>query len=257
MAELPDGAIDLIFAGPPYGSLINYSSYAAGEQHYKAHSTDLPQYITSFQTWFSECFRVLRAGRYCIVNLGTIRENHKTIALPFYAVSWLEELGFSFQFEIVWDKIVGGRHEARNFLAHPFPGRFTPNNRVEYLLFFKKNPRKAFAPRSKFYDANIIPLTDLFKREIANNVWHVHPATKRSSPDVSHPCPFPPEIPERIITYFSFPQETVLDPFMGSGSTAIAAKKLGRYYVGYETEDRFRIDAERLIAKYKRKYMAI
>jgi len=81
-----------------------------------------------------------------------------------------------------------------------------------------------------------LPGQDLFAKEIANNVWHIAPVP----PDhLDHPCPFPEEIPWRLIRLYSYPGELVLDPFNGSGQTTKVARHLGRQFVGYETIEKY------------------
>ncbi len=106
-------------------------------------------------------------------------------------------------------------------------------------LFFGKNLQPLSAPTKKALrcEENRIRINDLFTKEIANNVWHLVPG---SFPiNGKHPCPFPPEIPYRFIEFLSMEGEVVLDPFMGVGTTARAAKALGRHYIGYELEQKF------------------
>lgn len=239
MEELPDGSIDLIISGPPYWDFIDYSAFCRGEDHIWQKNTPYEIYLQNLVKWHTECFRVLQQGRYCIVNLTTMAKGSKTYPIPFHAVGLLEKIGFSFCFEIIWHKVSGGRSRMRNFVQHPYPGRFTPNIRTEYLLVFRKAPEKPFVPVSSKSDKNYcrILLDDFFVREIANNVWHIPPPGKGVKP--THPCPFPIEIPARLIKLFSLPGETVLDPFSGIGTTARAAKALDRHFVGYEVEKDF------------------
>jgi site-specific DNA-methyltransferase (adenine-specific) len=171
------------------------------------------------------------------VNLGTVRHESVSKPLPFDAVRFIERAGFTFSWEIVWHKPAGGRRAARNFYRRPFAGSFIPNNIVEYVLVFKKRPDAPFATRSELLAQldNAIVTDEVFRREISNNVWHLMPVREERL----HPCPFPPEIPLRLITLLSLKGETVLDPFMGSGTTARAARMLGRHFVGYEVQDTF------------------
>lgn len=239
MDELPDGSIDLIISGPPYWNFIDYAAFCRGEDHLWQKDTSYDVYLQDLVGWHKECFRVLRDGRYCIVNLATMARAGRTYAIPFHAVNLLEKIGFAFCFEIVWHKVSGGRGRMRNFVQHPYPGRFTPNIRTEYLLVFRKTPTVNFADfgNKSERDHLRINLDDFFVREIATNIWHIPPPGRGIRP--AHPCPFPIEIPARLIKLFSLPEETILDPFSGIGTTARAAKALGRHFVGYELEKDF------------------
>jgi site-specific DNA-methyltransferase (adenine-specific) len=146
-------------------------------------------------------------------------------------------MGWAFQYEIAWHKVSGGRPNARVTVRNPYPGLYRPNIRTEYLLVFRKDPTVPFDKCGTDRRHGAFPIDDFFKREIANNVWHIQPA--QCDPVSHHPCPFPPEIPLRLIRLFSMPGETVLDPFMGIGTTARAAKLLSRHFIGYEQVPEF------------------
>ena len=175
MAELPDDAIDLVVAGPPYWNCIDYGAYAKGEPHQWQGGGSYEAFLEQLKAWFTEVFRVLRPGRYCAVNLGTVRHESVTKALPFHAVKILEDVGLTFCWEIVWHKPAGGRRAARNFYRKPFAGSFIPNNVVEYLLVFRKQPDERFASRTELLAdvENAVVTDEVFRREIANNVWHI------------------------------------------------------------------------------------
>jgi modification methylase len=251
MNELLDESIDLIIAGPPYWEYINYDSYAKGKEYLWTGKKSYQDFLEDLKKWFSECFRVLKSGRYCIVSLGNLRKKGKCYPIPFHALPLFEEIGFEFFFEIIWYKISGGGRQARGIIKHPYPGYFIPNNHVEYLLIFKKSASTPFLEDKDQLKTqeNQIKIDDFFKKEIANNVWHIMPA--KSSKVQNHPCPFPSEIPLRLIQLFSLKNEVVLDPFMGIGTTARAAKRLGRKFVGYETQNEFVKVAKKLIRKSK------
>jgi len=237
--EIPDDAIDLIISGPPYWEYIDYRSYLSQETFVWTKGSSYDDFLDKMNLWHRECYRVLRPGRYCVVNLGTVRKEGRCYPIPFDAMPILQSIGFEFCFEIIWHKISGGRQHAKVTVNHPYPGYYTPNNRTEYLLVMRKDPSTAFCSNKETQRSrrNRIPTDDLFKKEISNNVWHILPACFPLNG--KHPCPFPPEIPYRLIRLFSLEGETVLDPFMGIGTTARAAKELGRHFIGYEVEQEF------------------
>ena len=245
MPELPDSSIDLVISGPPYWTYIDYGACAAGEEGVGtwADAVAYQAFLQQLRSWHGECHRVLKPGRYCIVNLGTVKREGRTVPLPFDAVAPIQETGLEFQCEIVWHKVTGGREDARVTVQHPYAGRYHPNIRTEYLLVFRKDPNVPFAnPRCA---GDTLPIDGVFKREIANNVWHIPPV--RHDGRSGHPCPFPPEIPLRLIRLYSSRGETVLDPFMGVGTTARAAKATGRHFVGYEIVPEFVDRAQELL----------
>ena len=238
MDELPDNSVDFIISGPPYWDYIDYNACSEKLNGVGIwdNSTSYDKFLSKLYTWHSESFRVLKDGRYCAINLGTIRKDGKTIPLPFDAVSVLAKIGWEFQYEIVWYKVAGGRQNARHTVKRPFAGKYNPNIRTEYILIYRKEPKYKFKTSDNIQDDSF-PIDDFFKREIANNVWHIAPS--QGNRVTGHPCPFPIELPLRLIRLFSCKGETVLDPFMGIGSTARAAKLLDRNYVGYELVQKF------------------
>ena len=124
-------------------------------------------------------------------------------------------------------------------IQKPYPGYYYPNIMTEYILIFRKPGMPIYKQTDRAAkDRSVYPINRLFTMDIANNVWHIAPVP----PDmIDHPCPFPEEIPDRLIKLYSYVGDLVLDPFAGSGQTLKAAKQLDRHYVGYET-----------IAKYAR-----
>ena len=249
MDEVDDESIDLIISGPPYWDFLDYKAYAAGKEDYRWDSkpSTFDDYLDKLRQWYTECFRVLKKGRFCFVNLGNVSKNGRTYALPFYALPILEKIGYEFRFEFIWHKLSGGKIRAQIAIQHPYPGYFIPNERTEYILGFQKSSKTKFSSDKEKWrsEENLLTIDSLFKKEIANNVWHILPSCYPLHGN--HPCPFPPEIPQRLIQYFSLKGETVLDPFMGIGSTARVAKSLARNYIGYELEPNFIEIAEKTI----------
>ena len=261
MPEVDNDSVDLIISGPPYWDFLDYKAYAAGKEDYRwdPTSSTFNDYLGKLKQWYTESFRVLKKGRFCFVNLGNVSKNGRTYALPFYAVPILEKIGYEFRFEFIWHKLSGGKIRAQIAIQHPYPGYFIPNERTEYILCFQKSSETPFSLDKKGWrsEENKLPIDSLFKKEIANNVWHILPSCYPLHGN--HPCPFPPEIPHRIIQFYSLKGETVLDPFMGIGSTARAAKLLGRDYIGYELESAFVEKAKQLInepLKFRKSTMA-
>ena len=249
MRELPDDAIDLIISGPPYWSFIDYSAFTEGREYLWQSDESYEDYLAQLKQWHQECFRVLRPGRFCMVVLGTLERDGRNYPIPFEAIPLLKSIRFDFRYEIVWNKVSGGRQSAKNFLRSPRVRRFRPNNRTEYILVCQKPLGSAKEDLSPHISPQSLPDEGFFSREIANNIWNIPSAQGRSSQ--SHPCPFPLELPARMIELFSAPEETILDPFMGSGTTAVAALHLGRHFVGYERETSFCSSARKRVASLR------
>jgi modification methylase len=246
MRELPDETIDLIISGPPYWSFIDYSAFAEGRPYLWQSDESYDDYLAQLKKWHQECFRVLRPGRFCMVVLGTLEREGRNYPIPFDAIPLFKSIGFDFRYEIVWNKVSGGRQSAKNFLRSPKVRRFRPNNRTEYILVCQKPISLVTEDLWRSISPLALPEEVFFAREVANNIWNIPSAQGRI--DKSHPCPMPMELPARLIELFSVEGEIVLDPFMGSGTTAIAARLLKRHFVGYECENKFcQIARHRLI----------
>lgn len=250
MRELSDDSIDLVVSGPPYWSRFDYAAFADGRPHLWQSQQSYATYLDDLARWHAECHRVLRPGRFCVIVLGSVERDGKTYHIPFDSLPVIRGIGFDFLYEIIWNKVSGGRQSARNFLRWPKVRQFRPNIRTEYILVFRKEGAvPGSTPDLASYEG-ILSDRDFFAREIANNIWNIPVAQGRKAG--VHPCPFPLELPARLIELYSAEGEVVLDPFMGVGSTAIAARRLGRHYVGYERETRFcRFAEERLAAELR------
>ena len=139
------------------------------------------------------------------------------------------ELGFLMRGEIIWDKgsSAGSSTAWGSWLSASNP---TLRDVHEYILVFSKG---RFKRESRGRNPTIE--RDDFL-EITKSVWHF---TTESASRVGHPAPFPLELPRRLIELYTFSGEVILDPFMGSGTTALAARACGRHYVGYEIDDSY------------------
>ena len=152
-------------------------------------------------------------------------------------VTKLVESGWEFHQDSIWHKTTAGVKRAGVSIQKPYPGYFYPNIMSEYILIFRKTGQKIFENRSNDEkDLARYEINKLFTMDIANNLWHIAPVPPNY---LDHPCPFPEEIPYRLIQMYSYPNELILDPFTGSGQTPKVSKALGRKYVGYETIQKY------------------
>ncbi len=249
MDELKDKSVDLIITSPPYWNVRNYELYLKDRsRNFRAkQSGSYGNYLATMEKCFSECFRVLKNGKYCAINIGSILSNGIHYPLPFDIYNVVRKIGFTLEHEIIWNKALysfKSRKMDRRFIM---PGQYSPNRMFEYILVFKKPGAPAYERRRKSeINKSVVAVDKLFRKETANNVWHIMPVKPF---DVDHPAPFPEEIPYRLILLFSFRGDLVMDPFLGSGTTAAVAKALGRKYCGYDTQEQFIADARKRIGK--------
>jgi modification methylase len=234
MAEVADGSVDLVVTSPPYWHIKDYG--IPGQIGY-GHS--LHAYLEDLYRVWGECFRVLRPGGRLGVNVGdqfaraTVYGRYKIIPLHAEIIGQGEELGFDFMGAIIWQKkttmnTTGG---ATIMGSYPFPPNGLVEIDYEFILIFKKpGPAKKVAPEIK----EASKLTKAEWKEFFAGHWRFGGARQ-----LGHEAMFPEELPRRLIRMFTFVGDTVLDPFLGSGTTVKAALGLGRNAVGYEINEDF------------------
>jgi DNA modification methylase len=239
MRELDDGSVALTVTSPPYWNAIDYDIHATDkQQHYRTRKyaqgyADYEDYLDWLERIFMEVLRVTRPGGFCAIVIGTVLLNGRHYPVPFDLIARLSRAGWEFHQDIVWHKCTAGVKRAGVTIQKPYPGYYYPNIMTEYILIFRKPGFPIYREHSvEEKKKSAYPINRLFTMDIANNVWHIAPVP----PDViDHPCPFPEEIPDRLIRLYSYVDDVVLDPFAGSGQTLKVARQLDRRYVGYET----------------------
>jgi len=240
MDEVPDNAVDLVVTSPPYWNAIDYEQHVEDPTAWYRTRQGGPyeEYLDWLQRCFAEVYRVLKPGGFCAVVIGTVLLNGRHYPVRHQFVTLMtDRLGYLFHDEIIWHKVTGGVKRAGVTIQQPYPGYYYPNIMTESILIFRKEGPPIHQGRGMGEkEAAAFEIDDLFKREIANNVWHIAPVPPNTLP---HPCPFPEEIPYRLIRMFSYPGDTVLDPFLGIGTTAKVARALGRHYVGYDVQQKY------------------
>jgi len=239
MDEVVDESVNLVVTSPPYWNAIDYEQHIADpEAWYRTRrGGDYEEYVDWLKVCFAEVFRKQKRGGFCAIVIGTVLFNGRQYPVPQHLVVLMEEIGYEYHQEIVWHKVTGGVKRAGVTIQHPYPGYYHPNIMSESILVFRKPGPRIYRSRSQVEkEANQINIDAIFTREIANNVWHIAPVPPNYLP---HPCPFPEEIPYRLILLYSYAGDLVLDPFIGIGTTAKVAKALRRRYVGYEVQEKY------------------
>ncbi len=213
MQALPDYSVHLMITSPPYNVGKEYDS-----------DLTLEEYRGFLKQVMREVYRVLvPGGRACInvANLG----RRPYLPLHAFIIQDMLELGFLMRGEILWDK---GRSASSSTAWGSWcsPQNPTLRDTHEYILVFCK---QTFQRSNPFRRQSTISREEFL--EFTKSTWRF--AAEQAS-KVGHPAPFPVELPYRLIQLYTFENEVVLDPFMGSGTTAIAALKTNRVFVGYE-----------------------
>lgn len=224
LKKFPDNVIDMTITSPPYYNAKLYSKYQSVEN-----------YMDQMRLVFKEVFRCLKPSRICVIVISPVivpRESRSTqsyrIPLPFYFVPMMEKLGFEFLDDIIWKKPDGSAlNRNGGFFQHRKPIAYKPNIVTEYILVFKK--KADFLIDKILQNRSLVE--DGYER---TNVWKINPDTKSK-----HPAPFPEEIPNKCIRYYSYEGDLILDPFAGSGTTGLACINTNRSYILIEKEKKY------------------
>ncbi len=213
MDQLPDGCVALMVTSPPYNVGKDYDG-----------DLSLDEYLGLLHRVFSETYRVLEAGGRVAVNVANLGRK-PYLPLSHHVAGILTDVGFLLRGEIIWQKAkgAGGSCAWGSWQSAKNP---TLRDIHEYVVVACKESFRRVRSggdtiaRDDFLDATV-------------SIWNIPPESARR---VGHPAPFPVELPRRLIELYSFENDLVLDPFMGAGSTAVAASATGRHYVGYDTD---------------------
>ncbi len=216
MPEINDNSIALTVTSPPYNI-----------------DKDSDESLTSLEYWdlmntcFSEVYRSTQPGGRLVVNIANLgRKPYQPLNKQF--TDMLINLGFLMRGEIIWQKSKGAN---ANFAWGSWMSASNPVLRDihEYCLVFSKESFKR-----QLSGESTISKEDFMESTLS--IWNIAPERARK---IGHPAPFPVELPKRFVELYSFKDEVILDPFIGSGTTAIAAKSLNRHYIGYEINSEY------------------
>jgi DNA modification methylase len=229
MEELPDNSVHLMVTSPPYNVGKEYDE-----------NLTLNEYREFLKSVWTEVKRVLVPGGRACINIANLGRK-PYIPLHAFLIEDMLDLGFLMRGEIIWNKASSGSPSTAwgTWLSAKNP---ILRDIHEYILVFSKS---SFA-RDRIENKKSTISKEEFL-EFTKSVWtfSAEPATK-----LGHPAPFPVELPYRLIQLYTFEEEVILDPFMGSGQTAIAAIKTHRHYIGYETNQEYIELAQRRIKDF-------
>lgn len=235
LQDLPAESVDLVFTSPPYyNARPEYTDYITYEE-----------YLLKLRKIIQNIHRVLAEGRFFAINISPVlirranrTEASRRIAVPFDVHRLFIEEGYDFIDDIIWEKPEGAgwaTGRGRRFAADRNPLQYKPVPVTEYILVYRKQTSKLIDwnirahPRPEFVEDSRIG--DDYER---TNIWRIQPAY-----DKRHPAIFPVELAEKVIAYYSFKGDVVLDPFAGIGTVGEAAVKSSRRFVLIEQEEKY------------------
>ncbi|HLF20722.1 MAG TPA: site-specific DNA-methyltransferase [Bacteroidota bacterium] len=226
MEELPDNCVHLMITSPPYNVSKEYDE-----------DFTLNEYRNFLKRVWGEVYRVLSAGGRACINVANVGRK-PYIPLHSYVIEDMLDIGFTMRGEIIWNK---GGSAGTSTAWGSWQSATNPTLRDvhEYILVFSKETfsrngtsRKSTISRKEFLD-------------FTKSIWTFPTESARR---VGHPAPFPVELPRRLIQLYSFKEDVVLDPFVGSGSTCVAAAECGRRFVAYEKNEAYATNARKRVS---------
>ena len=231
LEEMPAESVDLIFTSPPYfNARPEYSEF----EEYESYLLKLRQVIR-------KCHRVLSEGRFFVINISPVllrrasrNQASKRIAVPFDLHRIFIEEGYDFIDDIIWLKPEGAgwaTGRGRRFAADRNPLQYKTVPVTEYVLVYRKHTDLLIDWHIRNHpDQEVVKASKIADGYERTNVWKINPVTNSK-----HPAAFPVELAEKVITYYSFKGDVILDPFAGSGTVGLAAASLDRRFVLFES----------------------
>jgi len=226
--QLKSGSIDLIVTSPPYNVDIRYGSHDDGGSY--------DRYLLFSETWMARCYRWLAdTGRFCLnIPLDKNKGGQQSVGADLTAIA--KKAGFSYHSTIIWNEGNISRRTAwGSWMSPSAPYVIAPVELI--VVLYKGNWKRPAAGRT----------TDITRQEFmdwTNGLWTFNGESKKK---VNHPAPFPVELPLRCMKLFSYVDDLVLDPFLGSGSTLVAACRSGRRAAGIDLDPEYcRIALDRI-----------
>lgn len=235
LQELPASGVDLVFTSPPYyNARPEYADYL-----------NYDEYLLKLRKVIHHVHRVLAEGRFFVMNIAPVLirrasrgEASRRIAVPFDVHQLFIQEGYEFMEDIIWEKPEGAgwaTGRGRRFAADRHPLQYKAVPVTEYILVYRKRTSKLIDWNIRAHpDQELVTQSRVEDDYERTNIWRIQP-----SYDKRHPATFPLEMAEKVIKYYSFKRDVVLDPFAGIGTVGKAAARLGRRFVLIEQDKQY------------------
>jgi DNA modification methylase len=227
MEEIQDESVHLMVTSPPYFN---------APFDYKGLFKNYEQYLGVLNRVAREVFRVLKDGRIAVLNIDDMLVNGEKFPIVADATKIFQNAGFRYRDRIIWKKPDGYLRISRRsgvLLQNPYPMYFYPDNLLESIIIFQKGKFNYHSIPKEIREASKIDIKEFSDNRWYMTLWEMVNVLP-GSPLEKEIAAFPEELPYRIIKLFSYVGETVLDPFVGSGTTMKVARALGRNSIGVE-----------------------
>ncbi len=247
LSFIPDQSVHLVVTSPPYWTLKKYRD----QEGQLGEIEDYEQFLAELDKVWKHCFRVLVSGGRLVCVVGDVclsrrKNNGRHTVVPLHASiqEHCRKIGYDNLAPIIWYKIANAAFEASGngagFLGKPYEPNAVVKNDIEFILMQRK-PGGYRKPSVATRVLSII--SDENHKKWFQSIW----SGVTGASTKNHPAPYPEELAERLIRMFSFVGDTVLDPFMGTGTSTIAAAKWGRNSIGIEIDPHYFEQAEKRI----------
>lgn len=246
--KLPDESVQLVVTSPPYWNLKKYRNSESQLGHWE----DYEDFLKQLDQVWKRCYRALVPGGRMVCVVGDVclsrkKNNGRHTVVPLHAS--IQEhcrlLGFDNLSPIIWHKIANAVYEAEGsgggFMGKPYEPNAVIKNDIEFILM----ERKPGGYRSPTLTERILSIiSEPLQREWFQQIW----TGVTGASTKNHPAPYPVELANRLIRMFSFVGDTVLDPFLGTGTTSLAAMQCGRNSIGVEVDPVYSNNAKKRIS---------
>jgi modification methylase len=237
-SHLEENSIHLVVTSPPYWTLKRYNE----SDDQLGHVVDYDAFVDALDAVWKHCYRALVPGGRLVVNVGDVclsrkKNNGRHTVVPLHATiqEHCKQIGFDNLAPIIWHKIANANYEVSGgggFLGKPYEPNAVIKNDIEFVLM----QRKPGGYRSPSQQERLLSVISAENYQLwFRQIW----SDLRGASTAKHPAPYPVEFAERLVRMFSFVGDTVLDPFMGTGSTNVACARWGRNSIGIEVDPKY------------------